>query len=237
MASPRAIRQLLAILAESFGGDVTAEKAVVYHDALSDLTDDEVGYAARFAQRNWEGRFIPPPAVLRNAVGVNAPAFDDAALIDEIQRLGEYSPVGMRWPSVRAVRHALGGGIAEAYSRAGARSLFSDNETTRAIARRDFMTALTGIVRERGLEAIALPAAAESARLGAGSKALPSADRGSVVEPRGSMGTPSAPQPMNPNVVTANDGKKRSWRDVLSDPSYKPTEADYAERRRCMGHN
>lgn len=158
MASRRAVATALAILAEGFGGTVSEAKAEVYYDALLDVADEDLGRAVRAVVRTYEGKFIPPPAVLRNAVGANdRPAIDSLAVVDAIQELVAYRPSGLVFPSVDAVRRRLGSGIAQAYAVAGGARIFSSNETTRDIARREFAQELEHVATTRGKDAIALP--------------------------------------------------------------------------------
>jgi hypothetical protein len=89
-----------------------------------------------------QGRtFFPTPGELM-ALAAPAPVVDVNGLLTQIHDLGEYGPVGWRYPSMLSIRAALGDAVGNAYLEAGGARVFADNETTRDIARREFGKAL-----------------------------------------------------------------------------------------------
>lgn len=158
MASKQGIYAAFKVLSRAFAGTVDAEKVDLYHAALEDLSDEAIATATVKVVKEWTGQFIPPPALIRNAVGANAtPVIDVDSIRYHIEKLGEYNPnVGWIYPSNQKVQAILGESIAVAYAIAG-KALFSENETTASIATREFREALETEVRHSGMAAIALP--------------------------------------------------------------------------------
>jgi hypothetical protein len=228
MASREAVANILAGLGEMYRRRVTQLMAQLYHGALADLEDETLVHAASVCARTC--KFFPTVAELRDAVGANEHGRVDAEpIIAAIRSLGEYSPTGMRWPPVVTVRRQLGEVVAEVYGRSGASQLFADNETTREIARREFRTTLEKVARERGTPALQLAAVTGTHVLDAGT-AGPDQSLGGAAEDA------EPPRPTIPTVTNANTRRVASWREVLSDPSYRPSTVDYEERRRCLGN-
>jgi hypothetical protein len=144
MASSEAVLSALKMLSRAFAGVVDAERVELYRVALGDLTDEEIVTATTLVIRNHTGEFIPPPAVLRKAVAPAPVVVDAHALIRQIEKLATYSPAaGMICPPTSVVREQLGDATAYAYAAAGGARLFSENETGRDIAAREFQRAMT----------------------------------------------------------------------------------------------
>lgn len=111
----------------------------LYYTTLSrSLTTEQFRDAAERVFAEYDEFGFPPPSVfLRLAEGT--PVFDVDALVRQIGKLGTYLPtMGDTPPVVAVVRDALGDVVADAYASVGSRALFSDDETTQSIARRDF---------------------------------------------------------------------------------------------------
>jgi hypothetical protein len=143
MASERAIVAAFKILSRAFAGVVDKERVDVYCAALEDLSDTELATAVTHVVKTHTGEFIPPPAVIRKAVAPAPVAVDATAVIRKIEKLATYNPnVGMVYPRVEDVRTALGDAAAYAYAAAGGPRVFSDNETSRDIATREFQKAM-----------------------------------------------------------------------------------------------
>lgn len=147
MASKRAVATALKMLGRAFAGVVDEPRIEVYAAALEDLTDEELATAATLVIRNYTGEFIPPPAVIRKAIAPAPVAVDAPSIIRRIEKLMTYNPnMGMLPPPTETVRTQLGEQAAYAYAAAGGPRLFSDNETTREIAARDFQRAMAEAV-------------------------------------------------------------------------------------------
>lgn len=135
------------MLGRAFAGVVDEERIAVYCAALEDLSDEQLAIATAYIVKMHAGEFIPPPAVIRKAVAPAPVVVDAAAVIRQIAKLGTYSPhCGMIYPAINAVREALGDAVAYAYAAAGETRVFSESETTREIAAREFQRAMTEIV-------------------------------------------------------------------------------------------
>lgn len=142
MATLEGTAAALKVLGRAFAGVVDKAKVDVYFAALEDLSDADLMHAVTVVVKTHTGEFIPPPAVLRKAVAPAAPVVDSAGLIRQIERLSHYSPAaGMSYPPVQVVYDRLGAQTAYAYAAAGGPRLFSENETTRDIAAREFAKA------------------------------------------------------------------------------------------------
>jgi hypothetical protein len=158
MASHETVARALAIMQELWSREITPELVRIYRAALADVDDDALLAAVRRALTTC--KFFPVPAELRELAGANRPAFVDAeAVLDRIAGHASYHPAsGTRMPRVEVVRQLLGDAVAEAYGLAGGGDrLFSPNETTRSIARREFAEELRQLVRERGSAALPSP--------------------------------------------------------------------------------
>lgn len=151
MATRKAVLAALTLLSRAYAGKLSEEQADVYEAALHDLTDAEVERATVQVIRTYERDFIPPPAVLRAAAGkTTAPLLDVSRILREIADLGGYTGEGFYPPSVPKVRAALGAAIAGAYAAADMGRLFSEDGTSRDIARRDFAGVLADVVHAHG---------------------------------------------------------------------------------------
>ena len=139
MASKRGVAATLGLLSRAFAGVVDEAKIDLYYGAWSDLTDEQLLKAVTVVVRTWTGAFIPPPAILREAIAPAPVAVDSETILRKISRLGSYNPnTGWNYPSVEKVRDELGESIAYAYVAGGRQRLFSDNDVTRDIALREF---------------------------------------------------------------------------------------------------
>lgn len=179
MATPDAIAGALALLAEARPDRaITAQTVQVYAVALEDIDDAALGRAVKRALR--ECKFFPVPAELREFAGVAkprpVPAPDVAELVRQIWGHAEDSPgYGQRPPRVELVRQVFGDSVAEAYGYVGPERLFSSNQTTWEIARRDFAEELRASMSARAERALPpmrplLPAAPEALRLVGGAR-------------------------------------------------------------------
>lgn len=146
---------------------ISAETVAFYALGLDDVTDQALTVAVRRAAA--ECTFLPTPAELRALAGLNRVALDIEPVLDRISALASYLPTtGTTYPRVEAVRQHFGDGVAEAYSLAGGARVFSPNETTREIARREFAAALRDVVRVFGAQAVLAPVATVKALPGSG---------------------------------------------------------------------
>ena len=117
--------------------------ALYYVTLSKSLTTEEFTAAAERVFAEYD-QFGFPPASVFLAYARGTPVFDTDALLREIMRHGYYLPTrGDMPPLVGTVRDAMGDVVADAYATVGSARLFSDDETTRSIARRDFTNALT----------------------------------------------------------------------------------------------
>jgi hypothetical protein len=151
MASREAVGQSLAVLGATFPRDITPELVAVWLEVFADVDDDALGRATRKALAVC--RFFPVPSELREMIGANRVALPDTeAMLETLRGLSDYHPVrGTTPPSGERVRQVFGDAAAEAYGMAGGgRRLFSGNETTASIARREFDTALAEAVQVHG---------------------------------------------------------------------------------------
>lgn len=154
MASRVAVAKAMAVLGATFPRDVTKELVAIYAGALQDVDDAALERAVGQAVATL--RYFPVPAELRDLAGANRVAIDVEPVLARIVAMGSYLPTsGTTYPSVQRVREVLGDGVAEAYSLAGGARVFSGNETTRDIARREFAEALRDAVRVYGKAVLA----------------------------------------------------------------------------------
>lgn len=148
MATRTCVAKTMAVLGATFPRDITPELVAIYAQALDDLTDADLELALNRAVSTC--RFFPVPAELRDFVGANAPArIELEPILERIRGLFTYTPTsGDQPPRVDEVRRELGDAIAQAYGTlGGGERLFASNETTRAIARREFADELRAIAR------------------------------------------------------------------------------------------
>jgi len=175
MATAKQLTKSFAFLQAVFPRDLTPAMTEVYLRALDDLTDEQLEFATGRAIRAC--KFFPTPSELREFSGAK-PTVDVDEVLRHIDHLGTYHPnAGHLRPSASTVAQSLGAGIGAAYASVGADGLFSDNETTKDIARRAFSAEL----------AKAPPAETARFLIGA-SRALPPAVRPALAagdEPKG----------------------------------------------------
>lgn len=174
MATRRAVTASLKMFTLTFAGDVSVERIDLYTRALEDVDDTALAAATVRLVKTHRGEWIPVPAVIREAAGANAvPALDTDELLRAIDRAGTYNPAaGWQSPCVETVRCLFNEHVARAYAEAGGPSrCFADNETTRAIAARDFDRELKATVRRLGPGAVALLSAGQEKALPAGAGA------------------------------------------------------------------
>jgi hypothetical protein len=130
----------------------------LYYTLLSRcLSTSEFEAAAQrvFAEYHDFG-FPPAAAFLAAAKRATLSHLDAEAVLRRIEQLSTYTPsAGMIAPNVGTVREALGDLAADAYGSSGGARLFADNETTRAIARRDFQKELNEGAAAASVEAVA----------------------------------------------------------------------------------
>jgi hypothetical protein len=152
LASNHGIAAASKILTRAFAGTFDAERLDLYRAALEDISDADLLRAVAIVVKTYTQPFIPPPAVIRAAIGADRPAAVDAdSVIRSIAKLKTYTPTaGMIPPPVETVRQHLGDVVAHAYALAGAGDLWNDNEVTADIARRDFRKAITAAVNTGG---------------------------------------------------------------------------------------
>lgn len=170
MATSKAVAGAMALLAEAHPSRaVTPQTIQVYAGALRDVSDEALSRAV--AQAIHTLKFFPAPAELREFAGANrALEVDTEALLTRIAHLGQYTPTsGMCWPSVGTVRDQVGHEVSVAFSIAGGGDrVFSGNETTRAISRREFAEEYRTLLRERGTAALPIPPRAPAPQLASG---------------------------------------------------------------------
>lgn len=147
MASPRAIAAVLAYLHELYPTrEISATTSEAWAMTFAAWDDETLTAAARAAAATPGRVFFPTPGEL--AALRPAPVIDGDAVLRQIERLSTYSPhTGMIAPRVEQVRDALGDAVATAYGMGGGARLFSVNEVTRDIARRDFHHELVALAR------------------------------------------------------------------------------------------
>ena len=151
MASARCVAECLAMLSEAKPErEITEHTVAVYAMALDDVDDAALRRAAARALKIC--RFFPAPAELR----------DVDAILEQLRGMCGYLPtVGTIAPRVDDVRQRLGDGIARAYAACGGGTrLLLGNDTTTAIALREFTQELQEEVRAVGPAALLPPAPA-----------------------------------------------------------------------------
>jgi hypothetical protein len=116
----------------------------LYYVTLSrDLSTAEFEAAAQKVFEEYDDFGFPPPHVFLG-YAKPAPVFDTAALARQIERLSVYSPQSnMIPPPAGTVREHFGNVVADAYATVSGARLFANDDTTRAIAQREFGVALT----------------------------------------------------------------------------------------------
>jgi hypothetical protein len=112
----------------------------LYYVTLSErLTTEQFEAAATRVFADYTDFGFPPVSVFCAEL---PPVVDGQKILRQISKLSDYSPsVGMIPPNVGQVRDAFGDVIADAFASAGSNRLFSDDDTTRHIAEREFQKA------------------------------------------------------------------------------------------------
>lgn len=148
MASKAALIKTIAVLASAFPRDVTEPMIDAYRIALLDLDDKHLETAVGRALR--ECKFFPSPAEIRERAGANTfLAIDIERLLAAISALGSYNAsVGWILPDAETVQRKFGHAVATAFVLAGQSRCYSENDTSRDIAKRAFVTELAGHERD-----------------------------------------------------------------------------------------
>lgn len=145
MANPRAIAATLAYLHELYPTrEIGAATSDAWAMTFVEWTDDELLEAAKRAACTPGRSFFPTPGeITALRLGDAPPVVNGAAILNQIEKLSAYSPqAGMVAPPVNTVREQFGPLAADAYATAGAHRCFSNDDTTRSIAQREFQKAL-----------------------------------------------------------------------------------------------
>lgn len=139
----------------------------LYYVTLSrQLTTEQFEAAAQRVFEEYDDFGFPPPHVFLGYANP-APVFDTAALVRQIEKLAGYSPhIGTLPPAPGTVRDALGNVVADAYATVSGARLLSTDETTRAIAVREFSMALTEYAALPDHERPLVASPAEARRIG-----------------------------------------------------------------------
>jgi len=148
---------------------VSAETVAFYVLGLAPLSDEQLTAATAKAAQTCT--FLPTPAELIALCGANRPVFvDTEKVLEQVRGLSDYHPSrGTTPPRVEQVRTVFGDAVGEAYGIAGGGvRLFSGNETTASIARREFDKALAEAITTHG----PLPTPALQLRSGADEGAI-----------------------------------------------------------------
>jgi hypothetical protein len=140
MASPRAIAATLAFLHELYPTrDITPATSDAWALTFAEWTDADLTAAAQKAAATPGRTFFPTPGEIAESLVATPPVINGAAILRQIEKLSAYSPqVGMIAPPVATVRGHFGEQAADAYAMAGAHRCFSNDDTTRSIAQREF---------------------------------------------------------------------------------------------------
>lgn len=136
----------LSLFAERLNRHHSDAMVVEYANALGDLAPEEIDAAGVFLYER--ETFTPPPGRWRDVA--KPTAIDLDKLCAAIQSHGQYHPnVGWIDPPTRTVIERFGPEIGAAYASAGATRVFSDNEISREIARREFAAELAKQPRQK----------------------------------------------------------------------------------------
>lgn len=148
MASTQAIAKALIAMQGIQVREITTVMTESFVFALRNVSDSDVERGVGRAIETL--RFFPSPGEFREVCGANsAPPIDIDLLCRSIQACGEYhANIGWVDPPVRVVIERFGEAIGAAYAVAGASRIFSDNDTSRDIARREFQAELSQHPRE-----------------------------------------------------------------------------------------
>ena len=150
MASREAIAKGLAFLHELFPTRALTERTGEAWSQVFQAVGDDAFLGACMAASREPGRtFFPTPGELWEFLRPIEALPDATTVLRQIEKMSVYNPAsGMIPPRVQDVRVALGDAAADAYGYAGPTRLFSDDETARDIAMRDFATTLQRGQRE-----------------------------------------------------------------------------------------
>ena len=138
----------MAAFADRIGRPLSPVTAEFYLAALDgELTTDEFMAGARIVFKRHTYNTWPSPQEFIDAIKAKPVSVDGEKILRQIEKLSVYLPTtGMIPPHVGKVRDELGDDIADAYATAGAARCFSENDTTREIASRDFLKGLEAAV-------------------------------------------------------------------------------------------
>jgi hypothetical protein len=116
----------------------------LYYVTLSrELTTEQFETAAQVVFAEYDDFGFPPPHIFLGHAKPQ-PVFDVASIARQIEKLSAYSPnAGMIPPPAGTVREHFGNVVADAYATVSGARLFANDDTTRAIAQREFGIALT----------------------------------------------------------------------------------------------
>lgn len=138
MASVDAIRDGLAVLHEAFPTrPITTKTGKVFYGLFRETDDDAFLSACRTLARQRGRVFFPTPGEITALLAPRV-AIDMDRLLEAIANQGQHTPTGFLFPRIERVRLVFGDEIGSAYAFAGAAKLYSENETSRDIARREF---------------------------------------------------------------------------------------------------
>jgi hypothetical protein len=144
MASAEAIGTVLALLHEYYPNrPLSPNTLAAWRLAFVDIPDADLSAAVMLVAKQPGRTFFPTPGEIFAVLTEKIAPPPTEELLRSIQQLGFYTPQhGWINPRVDAVRECFGDAIASAYGYVGPGRLYSDNDTTREIARRDFGLAL-----------------------------------------------------------------------------------------------
>ncbi len=138
MANTAAIKLGLRVLHEAFPTrEITKQTGAVFHELFRDTPDEDFLAACRTLATQRGRTFFPSPGEIAAMLTPRA-AVDLDRLLEAISDQGQRSYSGFIYPRIERVRLVFGDAIASAYAFAGASRLWSNSETSRDIARREF---------------------------------------------------------------------------------------------------
>lgn len=144
MIEPAVFARYMTAIGDRLRFPLTDATNAMYYVTLSGkMTTAEFETAAQHVFESYDEFGFPPASVFLAAMQPVAPVVNAAPLLRQIEKLSAYNPnSGMIAPNVGTVRDALGDLIADAYATAGTARCFSDDDTTRSIAQREFQKAM-----------------------------------------------------------------------------------------------
>lgn len=158
MASKKAISLVLSIMHEAYPNrEITEATGPVWLELFADVGDEALVAAVKKCCVEPGRSFFPGAGDVRKYLTKPIELPDVPKTLRQISKLGQYHPA-RSWidPRVETVREKLGDAIANAYASIGPVRLYSENDTTRDIAERDFGALLTEELRTESLQ-IAAP--------------------------------------------------------------------------------